>query len=270
MLEQQITLYPHRDSNNDWRIVNGTDQGNPYLDWDVDPVSYININTRVKLRHIATEKSLHSHDFRPPVSDVDFQQEVSAYGMPDFAGDANDDWIVEIVKGDPKDPESWKRIKTLKTHFRLRHALTGCYLFSHKTKLPDWAYEQQEVTCNKNAVMANSLWYVETSEHPNCKCLVLSSYLRSLNVALVPENAPKANYKKPGFFKKFLELQQVMWITNAGLTDRHNFDSRPDAWPRIRRGIVSCIIDGVSRFPDGFCRTFGSRTTVKSTSWVTL
>ncbi|KIP12784.1 glycosyltransferase family 39 protein [Phlebiopsis gigantea 11061_1 CR5-6] len=226
--QQQITLYPHRDSNNDWRIVNGTDHGNPYTDWDVDPISYVNINTRVKLRHISTEKSLHSHDFRPPVSDVDFQQEVSAYGMPNFAGDANDDWIVEIVKGDPKDTESWKRIKTLKTHFRLRHALTGCYLFSHKTKLPDWAYEQQEVTCNKNAVMANSLWYVETSEHPNCK---------------FPENAPRANYKKPGFFKKFLELQQVMWITNAGLTDRHNFDSRPDAWPRIRRGINFWVKD---------------------------
>lgn len=30
-----------------------------------------------------------------------------------------------------------------------------------------------------------------------------------------------------------------MWITNAGLTDRHTYDSRPDAWPRLRRGIVS-------------------------------
>ena len=29
-----------------------------------------------------------------------------------------------------------------------------------------------------------------------------------------------------------------MWATNAGLTDRHTYDSRPDAWPRLRRGIV--------------------------------
>jgi dolichyl-phosphate-mannose-protein mannosyltransferase len=51
----------------------------------------------------------------------------------------------------------------------LRHALTGCYLFSHKVKLPEWGFEQQEVTCNKNAVMimANSLWYVETAMHPD-------------------------------------------------------------------------------------------------------
>ena len=30
-----------------------------------------------------------------------------------------------------------------------------------------------------------------------------------------------------------------MWTTNAGLTDRHTYDSRPDSWPRLRRGIVS-------------------------------
>jgi dolichyl-phosphate-mannose-protein mannosyltransferase len=118
---------------------------------------------RVKLEHITSSKRLHSHDVRPPVSDVDFQNEVSAYGMAGFAGDANDDWFVEIVSGDKRDSESGKRLRTLRTKFRLRHALTGCYLFSHKIKLPEWGFEQQEVTCNKNAVMANSLWYVETS-----------------------------------------------------------------------------------------------------------
>ena len=55
----------------------------------------------------------------------------------------------------------------------------------------------------------------------------------------VGKEAEKVNYKLPGFFGKFFELQKVMWITNAGLTDRHTYDSRPSAWPRLRRGIVS-------------------------------
>jgi len=122
---------------------------------------------KVRLRHIITDKNLHSHDFRPPVSDVDFQNEVSAYGMTNFIGDSNDDWFVEIEHGDNSDKESSKRLRTLRTVFRLRHALTGCYLFSHKVKLPDWGFEQQEVTCNKNAMKANSLWMVETATHPN-------------------------------------------------------------------------------------------------------
>ncbi|KAF8522329.1 MIR motif-containing protein [Gautieria morchelliformis] len=61
-----------------------------------------------------------------------------------------------------------KRLRTQRTKFRLRHLLTGCYLFSHKVKLPEWGFEQQEVTCNRNAVRDNSLWYVETNTHPSC------------------------------------------------------------------------------------------------------
>ncbi|KAG5337065.1 hypothetical protein C0989_010950 [Termitomyces sp. Mn162] len=216
--QQQVTLYPHRDGNNDWRIFNASDHT---FDWSSEPLSYIVHGTRIKLQHVATEKHLHSHDHRPPVSDVDFQNEVSAYGLPGFAGDANDDWYLEIEHGDRRDSESAKRLRTLRTVFRLRHGLTGCYLFSHKVKLPDWGFEQQEVTCNKNAVKANSLWYIETAQHP-----------------VLPPDAPKVNYKLPGFFGKFFELQQVMWTTNAGLTDRHTYDSRPESWPRLLRGIV--------------------------------
>lgn len=167
-LEQQITLYPHRDSNNEWRIVNATDSGDPYTDWEKGPITYVTSGMRVKLRHLSTDKSLHSHDYRPPVSDVDFQNEASAYGQAGFQGDANDDWIIEIHKGDNRDREAGKRLRTLRTQFRMRHALIGCYLFSHKVKLPDWAYEQQEVTCNKQAVLDNSLWYIETATHPHC------------------------------------------------------------------------------------------------------
>ncbi|OCH87088.1 glycosyltransferase family 39 protein [Obba rivulosa] len=224
--QQQVTLYPHRDANNDWRILNATHDSETDLEWMEKPLTYINSGMRVKLRHISTDMCLHSHEMRPPVSDVDFQNEVSCYGMPNFPGDANDDWIVEIERGDRRDRESAHRLRTLRTQFRLRHALSGCYLFSHKVKLPEWGFEQQEVTCNKNAVRANSLWFVETSYHPK-----------------LPKDAPKVNYRLPGFLSKFLELQQVMWATNAGLTDRHMFDSRPDAWPRLRRGINFWVKD---------------------------
>ncbi|KAK0455735.1 glycosyltransferase family 39 protein [Desarmillaria tabescens] len=224
--QQQITLYPHRDSNNDWKIINASFANHEPADWSMEPLNYIYPGARIRLRHVSTEKALHSHDVRPPVSDVDFQNEVSAYGMPGFEGDGNDDWIVEIEHGDRRDRDSSKRLRTLRTTFRLRHALQGCYLFSHKVKLPEWGYEQQEVTCNKNAVRANSLWFIETAMHP-----------------ALPEDAPKVNYRLPGFFAKFMELQQVMWTTNAGLTDRHTFDSRPGSWPRLRRGINFWVKD---------------------------
>jgi dolichyl-phosphate-mannose--protein O-mannosyl transferase len=65
-----------------------------------------------------------------------------------FAGDANDDFIVELTpqtRGGKDKRKARERVRTLRSHFRLKHALTGCYLFSHKVKLPEWGFEQQEV-----------------------------------------------------------------------------------------------------------------------------
>jgi dolichyl-phosphate-mannose-protein mannosyltransferase len=58
----------------------------------------------------------------------------------------------------------------------------------------------------------------------------------------VDAKAEKVNYRNPGFLRKFLELQHVMWTTNAGLTDRHAYDSRPQSWPVLRRGI-KCVAE---------------------------
>ncbi|ORY27894.1 Dolichyl-phosphate-mannose-protein mannosyltransferase-domain-containing protein [Naematelia encephala] len=227
--QQQITLYPHRDDNNIWRIINGSAPDGPVsYPWDELPLEYILTGTKIRLEHIPTEKKLHSHDIRPPVSDVDFQNEVSGYGFPGFGGDANDDFIVEIApktRG-ARDRQARHRLRTLRSEFRLRHALSGCYLFSHKVKLPEWGYEQQEVTCNKNPTWENSLWFIETNTH-----------------AQLPFDAEKVNYQRPSFFTKFYELQAVMWRTNAGLTDRHAYDSRPQHWPWLRRGINFWVKD---------------------------
>ncbi|KDQ14229.1 glycosyltransferase family 39 protein [Botryobasidium botryosum FD-172 SS1] len=220
--QQQITLYPHRDDNNNWIIRNALEEKNT----SSTDLVYLTPGMTVRFDHISTNKRLHSHDVRPPISEVDFQNEVSGYGFEGFEGDANDNWIVEIESGDRKDPESKKRLRTLRTYFRLRHPLTGCYLFSHKVKLPEWGFEQQEVTCNKNAVKPNSLWVIETNSHPN-----------------LPPDAEKVNYRIPGFLAKFLELQRVMWDTNAGLTDRHVYDSRPLSWPFLKRGINFWVKD---------------------------
>lgn len=71
----------------------------------------------------------------------------------------------------------------------------------------------------------NSLWYIETNVHP---------LLEKTSGHKGPE---MVNYIRPSFWKRFVELQQVMWTTNAGLTERHAYDSRPLTWPVLRRGI---------------------------------
>lgn len=195
----------------------------------------------VRLVHRMTDKRLHSHESnRPPVTESDFQNEVTGYGFPGFAGDANDNWRVEIERGSPDDAPSSMRVRSLRTVFRLRHTLTGCYLFSHKIPLPEWGFGQQEVTCNKSPTRPNSLWFVESSRHPRIsvagdKSLGVDEDGEEDPVAVRP--AKTINYLRPSFLSKFWELQKVMWETNAGLTERHVYDSRPKTWPVLRRGI---------------------------------
>ncbi|ODV58029.1 dolichyl-phosphate-mannose-protein mannosyltransferase PMT1 [Ascoidea rubescens DSM 1968] len=211
--QQQITLYPHLDSNNHWlvELYNVTEV----------PTSFEQIKdrTKIRLKHKLTQRRLHSHDHKAPVSEQDYQKEVSAYGYAGFAGDANDDFIVEIVQQKSK-PNARQEVRALETVFRLRHAMTGCYLFSHEVKLPKWGFEQQEVTCATQGVVPKSYWYIETNENE-----------------FLPKDAETVSYKKPSFLGKFIEHHKRAWHINNGLNSPHNWESRPHSWPFLTRGI---------------------------------
>ena len=92
-----------------------------------------------------------------------------AYGYKGFSGDANDIFRVEIIKHLSDGPAAKERLRTIQTKFKLIHTMTGCALFSHKVKLPDWGFEQQEVTCARSATLPNSVWYIESNDHPQRK-----------------------------------------------------------------------------------------------------
>ncbi|KAL1890395.1 Dolichyl-phosphate-mannose--protein mannosyltransferase 1 [Ceratocystis pirilliformis] len=226
--QQQITLYPHKDHNNVWLIENNTQpldiNGEPINGtqaWDNLPEpAYLKHGSLIRLYHQPTYRRLHSHDVRPPVTEADWQNEVSCYGYEGFEGDANDLFRVEIVSSKSKGELAKQRVRTIETKFRLVHIMSGCALFSHKVKLPEWASEQQEVTCARGGTEPNSVWYIEHNEHPQ-----------------LGDDAEKVNYENPGFLGKFWELHKVMWKTNAGLTDSHAWESRPPSWPILSRGI---------------------------------
>ncbi|KAF2839036.1 glycosyltransferase family 39 protein [Patellaria atrata CBS 101060] len=225
--QQQVTLYPHKDENNIFLVENQTQPEFPEgtkiegpKAWDnLEPV-LIEDGAVIRLYHLTTDRRIHSHDVRPPITEADWQNEVSAYGYEGFEGDANDLFRIEIVKSLSEGAKAKTHLRTIQSKFKLIHLMTGCVLFSHKVKLPEWGFEQQEVTCAKGGSLPNSVWYVESNTHPMLK-----------------EDAEKVNYRNPGFFGKFWELQKVMWKTNAGLVESHAWDSRPPSWPVLRRGI---------------------------------
>jgi dolichyl-phosphate-mannose-protein mannosyltransferase len=212
--QQQITLYPHLDANNDWKIE--------LYNVSTPPTEFeaITDGTKIRLLHTKSSHRLHSHDHKAPVSDNDWQKEVSGYGYEGFGGDANDDFVVEIQKKYSKSGVASERVRSLETVFRLRHAMTGCYLFSHEVKLPKWAFDQQEVTCTGQGVLDKSLWYIEQNENE-----------------FLPVDAERVNYRKQSLLEKILESHKKMWKINSGLTASHSYESNPISWPFLTRGI---------------------------------
>ncbi|KAK6203553.1 Pmt1 protein mannosyltransferase [Scheffersomyces amazonensis] len=213
--QQQITLYPHLDSNNKWFIE-------PYQNTTIYNETFVPLKdgSKVRFRHVNTGRRLHSHDEKPPVSERDWQKEVSCYGFEGFGGDANDDWIVEIVSH--KTPKNSRtNVKALTTIFKLRHAMSGNYLFSTETKLPEWGFKQQEVTAAGQGKRHLLEWYIETNENP---------YLTKGQREIV-------NYKKLSLFEKIIQVHKRMWKINQGLTEHHNWQSNPQDWPFLLRGI---------------------------------
>ncbi|GMM35398.1 dolichyl-phosphate-mannose-protein mannosyltransferase [Saccharomycopsis crataegensis] len=218
--QQQITLYPHLDENNVWEIE--------LYNVSTPPTEFVPITdgTKIRLKHKVTQRRLHSHNLRPPMSEQDWQNEASCYGFDGFEGDANDDFIVEIDKPLSKKGAARKELHAIDTVFRLRHAMTGCLLFSHEVKLPKYAFEQQEVTCATQGIRPLSLWYVEVNDNE-----------------FLDDSAEKTGYKTPSFFDKLVESHQRMWHINNGLTASHNWESRPPSWPVLQRGINYWVKD---------------------------
>ncbi|ODV79111.1 glycosyltransferase family 39 protein [Suhomyces tanzawaensis NRRL Y-17324] len=218
--QQQITLYPHLDSNNDWKIE-------PYN--ESIPEKFVPLTDGVKIRlvHVNSGRRLHSHDEKPPVSERDWQKEASCYGYEGFEGDANDDFIVEIVDYRSEAGDAQNNVLALKTIFRLKHAMSGNYLFSSEVKLPEWGFQQQEVTTASQGLRGLTHWYIETNH----------------NDLLADEEKEYINYPKLSLWQKVAESHARMWKINQGLTDHHNWQSSPYSWPLLLRGINYWVHD---------------------------
>ncbi len=105
------------------------------------PGAIATYGNKVKLRHLATARTLHSHPLNYGHPRTSGQQQVTAYE----GADDNDLWIVKGAHGQPDNHRAGQPVQNGDI-IRLQHVLTGRNLHSHGG-IPSPVTGQQEVTC---------------------------------------------------------------------------------------------------------------------------
>ena len=207
---QQVTGYPHNDTNNLWQIVPSwamEGYGHPVKNGDV-----------VRFRHIVTGQWLLTHDVASPLFPTN--QEFTAVIEEEAQGARFNETCFELRIENGKDDQPFK---TMSSHFKLIHVPTRVAMWTHTTPLPEWAFKQAEINGNKNLQQGSNVWYVE-------------------EVPGIPEDSPRLvkeekKVKSMPFIKKYLELQRAMFYHNNALTSSHPYASFPIQWPFLLRGV---------------------------------
>ncbi|KAK4931141.1 Dolichyl-phosphate-mannose--protein mannosyltransferase 4, partial [Elasticomyces elasticus] len=208
---QQVTGYPHNDTNNHWQII-------PSTAMDQESGHHVKNGDVVRLRHLVTDTYLLTHDVASPYYPTN--QEFTSVPTDDANGDRFNDTLFEIRIENGK---SGQDFKSMASHFKLVHHPTKVAMWTHTSPLPDWAYKQAEINGNKNLQQSSNVWYVE-------------------DIPSIPDGSDRLikdekKIKHVPFLKKYFELQRAMFFHNNALTSSHPYSSFPIQWPFLLRGV---------------------------------
>ncbi|KAI9749432.1 MAG: hypothetical protein M1815_002539 [Lichina confinis] len=210
---QQVTGYPHNDTNNLWQIL-------PEKPFPTENRHghRIRNNNVVRLRHIVTNTMLLSHDVASPYYPTN--QEFTTTSMENADGPKVNNTLFEIKIEHGKKEQVFS---TVSSHMKLIHRPSRVAMWTHTTPLPDWGYKQQEINGNKNVAQSSNIWFVEDIH----------------SIAPDDERLHKEprKVKSLPFLRKYIELQRAMFFHNNALTSSHPYSSQPFQWPVLLRGV---------------------------------
>ena len=210
---QQVTGYPHNDTNNEWEVL----PLRPFS--ESDKLNHqVLAGDLVRFRHTVTNKILLSHDVASPYFATN--QEFTAVDVETADGKRFNDTVFELRVEFSK-PKA--EFKTLSSHFKLIHNPTKVAMWTHTKPLPVWAFGQAEINGNKNILQSSNVWFAED--------------VPSVPADDVRRNKPQKKVKHLPFLRKWVELQRLMFHHNNALTSSHPYATHPIQWPFLLRGV---------------------------------
>ncbi|CAA9964416.1 hypothetical protein PTNB73_05603 [Pyrenophora teres f. teres] len=206
---QQVTGYPHNDTNNHWQVL-------PSKPLPSEEGQRVKVGDVIRLRHLITDTILLTHDVASPYYPTN--QEFTTVTKDEASGARYNETLFEI-----KTDKSKGDFTTMSTHFKLIHVPTKVAMWTHTKPLPDWAYKQAEINGNKALQASSNIWYVDD--------------IPSLPAEDVRNKKEPKQVKHLGFLRKWVEVQRAMFYHNNALTSSHPYASQPISWPFLLRGV---------------------------------
>lgn len=207
--EQQVTLSQEEDDyNNMWVVEPGRaanqENSNP---------KRVNDFGKIRLRHLATGKLLRASSAKPPISEQEYNSEISCTGSSNYTGDSDELWTVISV-----DDPLHSGIKPLKSVVKFLNEGQGCTMLAHDTKLPEWGFYQQEVLCLRSPTESRTLFEVESEQLNTTQSIEYETFTGDRSFI--------------GFAKLLIELlqRQYKWNYYENKFKKHSVPT-PEKWP---------------------------------------
>ena len=229
---QQVTGYPHEDENNNWIII--PTKALP----ETGRGRIVRHNDVIQLLHAQTDSFLVTHDVASP----GFTTHQEFTTSPKDQMRHNETLFhLRLIDG-----YEGQVLTTKANHFKLQHAMTTVYMMLPGHELPDWAFNQQEVNGHRQPEPEGSEVWVGDEIVAGERVLQPSQILLLVLIAMfvdldeLDERLGNQKDRKPksmNFFSRFIQLQDLMFAHNAGLTASHPYASSPSSWPFAKKGI---------------------------------
>jgi dolichyl-phosphate-mannose-protein mannosyltransferase len=202
----QVTVFDYKDFNNEW-VIEPVESFN-----ETDP--RIKLDSLVTLRHKATGAILSVSEEKPPISEQEYDFELSTIGNSSTEGDETEQFKLKSVDG-----SNDGYIESFHTKLQIYSPSDFCTVLSHDLKLPDWGFNQQEVLCIKSPQPSRSTFYIETVKYPK-------DFDYDNTLPLFKETQPQ---RDPSFLSKFIELNSKMYRIFRAIDSSNGQDAR--LWP---------------------------------------
>ncbi|CAI4058829.1 putative dolichyl-phosphate-mannose--protein mannosyltransferase SKDI_04G5180 [Saccharomyces kudriavzevii IFO 1802] len=169
--EQLVALsFEEFDVDNEWVVEHPTSRLNFSEIHDISQLTPVEFNQNIKLRHKSTGKLLRASTAKPPISEQDYDLQVSCTKGPEYEGGMDERWDLLLIKAgindNKNDNTDDKYVKPLRSKIQLYNNGQRCGLLGHDLRLPEWGRFEQEVLCMESPVIPRTAFVIDSAQSP--------------------------------------------------------------------------------------------------------